>query len=88
MRELATEPMAQKLTRTLLRLSEQIGRREADGALLIERITQQEVADIAGASLYTVSQTLANWEKQGIVETGRQRYRILDAGRLAGIGRS
>jgi CRP-like cAMP-binding protein len=85
-RELATEPMAQRLARTLLRLGEQIGRREADGALLIERITQQEVADIAGASLYTVSRTLADWEKQGIVETGRQRYRILDAGRLAGIG--
>lgn len=60
----------------------QVGVKEADGSLLIERITQQEVADIAGASLFTVSRTLADWEEQGIVETGRQRYRIRDAGRL------
>ena len=84
-RELATEPVAQRLARTILRLGHQIGRREPDGALSIERITQQEVADIAGASLYTVSRTLAGWEDQGIVETGRQRYRILDAARLAGM---
>jgi len=84
-RELATEPVAQRLARTILRLGQQIGRREPGGALSIERITQQEVADIAGASLYTVSRTLAGWEDQGIVETGRQRYRILDAARLAGM---
>jgi CRP-like cAMP-binding protein len=84
-RELSTEPMAQRLARTLLRLGEQVGRKEEDGSLLIERITQQEVSEIAGASLFTVSRTLADWEEQGIVETGRQRYRILDAGRLAAI---
>src|SRR6185436_3757114 len=84
-RELATEPVAQRLARTILRLGHQIGRREPGGTLSIERITQQEVADIAGASLYTVSRTLAGWEDQGIVETGRQRYRILDAARLAGM---
>jgi CRP-like cAMP-binding protein len=86
-RELSTEPMAQRLARTLLRLGEQVGRKEEDGSLLIERITQQEVSEIAGASLFTVSRTLADWEEKGIVETGRQRYRILDADRLAAISR-
>lgn len=85
-RELATETVSQRLARTLLRLGEQVGRKEPDGSLLIERITQQEVSEIAGASLFTVSRTLADWEEQGIVETGRQRYRILDADRLARIG--
>lgn len=84
-RELATEPVAQRLARTLLRLGDQVGREEPDGSLLIERITQQEVSEIAGASLFTVSRTLADWEEQGIVETGRQRYRILDVDRLAMI---
>lgn len=84
-RELATEPVAQRLARTLLRIGQQVGVEEADGGLLIERITQQEVADIAGASLFTVSRTLAGWEELGIVETGRQRYRIRDAARLAAM---
>ncbi len=84
-RELATEPVPQRLARTLLRLGQQVGVKEADGSLLIERITQQDVANIAGASLFTVSRTLADWEEQGIVETGRQRYRIRDAGRLEAL---
>lgn len=84
-RELATEPAAQRLARTLLRLAQQIGRREPDGSLVVERITQQEIAEISGTSLFTVSRTLAEWEGPAIVETGRQRFRIRDAARLAGI---
>jgi CRP-like cAMP-binding protein len=84
-RELSTEPVAQRLARTLLRLGQQIGRRQEDGSILIERITQQEVAEIAGTSLYTVSRTLADWDKAGIAGAGRQRFRIRDAARLAGI---
>lgn len=84
-RELATEPVAQRIARTLLRLGEQVGTRQPDGSLLIERITQQEVAEIAGASLFTVSRTLADWAELGIVETGRQWYRIHDAARLSAL---
>ena len=84
-RELATEPVAQRLARTLLRLGDQVGRAQEDGSLLIERITQQEVAEVAGASLFTVSRTLAGWQELGIVETGRGRYRIRDAARLAAL---
>ena len=84
-RELSTEPVAQRLARTLLRLGEQVGRAQEDGSLLIERITQQEVAEVAGASLFTVSRTLADWQELGIVETGRGRYRIRDAARLSGL---
>jgi len=81
-RELSTEPVAQRLARTLLRLAGQVGRRQADGSLLVERITQQELAEIAGTSLYTVSRTLAGWEKEGIAEAARQRFRIRDPQRL------
>src|SRR6185436_1927853 len=38
LRELATEPVAQRLARTLLRLGQQIGRREPGGPVLLERI--------------------------------------------------
>lgn len=84
-RELATEPVAQRLARTLLRLGQQIGRHEPDGPVLVERITQQEIAEISGASLYTVSRMMADWQERRIVETGRQRFRIRDPQGLAGI---
>jgi len=84
-RELATEPVAQRLARALLRLGQQIGRREPGGPVLLERINQQDLAEIAGTSVYTVSRTLADWQELKIVETGRQRLRICDPEGLAGI---
>lgn len=84
-RELSTEPVPQRLARTLLRLGQQVGRQQPDGTVLVERITQQEIAEIAGTSLYTVSRTLADWEGESLVETGRQRFHIRDADRLAQI---
>jgi CRP-like cAMP-binding protein len=85
LRELATEPVAQRLARTLLRLGQQIGRQEPDGSVLLERIAQQDFAEIAGISVYTVSRTLGEWQERKIVETGRQRLRICDPGSLTGI---
>jgi CRP/FNR family transcriptional regulator, nitrogen oxide reductase regulator len=85
-RELATEAVPQRLARTLLRLAEQIGRRADDGSVALERITQQELAEIAGTTLFTVSRTLAEWSQTGLVATGRQTVRIRDAERLAAIG--
>jgi CRP-like cAMP-binding protein len=87
-RELATEAVPQRLARTLLRLARQIGRRADDGSVSLERITQQELAEIAGTTLYTVSRTLTDWSTAGIVETGRQAVRILSPGRLEEIGES
>ena len=90
-RELSTETVAQRLARTLLRLGAQIGHREPEGgasgmdSIVVDRITQQELAQIAGTTLYTVSRTLGDWQSQGILETGRQRYRIVDPERLARV---
>jgi CRP-like cAMP-binding protein len=84
-RELSTEPVAQRLARALLRLGQQIGSREEGGSVLIERINQQDLAEITGTSVYTVSRTLADWQELKIVETGRQRLRICGLQSLAGI---
>jgi CRP-like cAMP-binding protein len=84
-RELSTEPVAQRLARTLLRLGRQIGRREPGGPIHVERISQQDLAEVAGTSVYTVSRTLADWQERKIVETGRQQLRICDPQSLAAI---
>lgn len=85
-RELATEAVPQRLARTLLRLAQQIGKRAPDGSVALERISQQEIAEIAGTTFYTVNRTLAQWSAEAIVETGRQTVRILDVQRLAQLG--
>jgi CRP/FNR family transcriptional regulator, nitrogen oxide reductase regulator len=82
-RELATERVAQRVARNLLRLVRQSGR-EVDGGLLIGHpLSRQELAEMAGTTLYTVSRLLSQWEAEGIVEAGRKKVLVRSIGRLA-----
>jgi CRP-like cAMP-binding protein len=38
--------------------------------------TRQDLAEMSGTTLYTVSRILSDWERQGLVETGRERVLI------------
>ena len=75
-RELTTARVGQRLAHTLLRLSRQCGQPEAGGILLTQPLTRQELADLTGTTLYTVSRTLAKWEHEGLVES-RKRLLLL-----------
>ena len=77
-RELTTSRVGQRLAHTLLRLSRQCGEAGADGILLTQPLTRQELADLTGTTLYTVSRTLAKWEHEGIIES-RKRLLLLKA---------
>ena len=45
-------------------------------------ISRQDVAEMTGATLHTVSRILSAWEQQGLVEGGRQRIVLRDPHRL------
>ena len=81
-RELATEPVPQRLARALLRLVPLGDQCCADG-IFLEGITQQQLADLAATTLYTVSRVLSQWESEGLVETGRGKIRIRSRQRLS-----
>lgn len=72
-RELATERVEQRIARALLRLAAQSGRRVGDGLLIELSFTREDLAEMTGTTLYTVSRTLSAWEKQGLIKTGRER---------------
>ena len=75
-RELATERVEQRIARALLRLTSQLGRRldpEKDIELSFSR---QDLAEMTGTTLYTVSRTLSEWERRGLLKTGRERVTI------------
>jgi CRP-like cAMP-binding protein len=38
--------------------------------------TRQDLAEMSGTTLYTVSRVLSDWERQGLVEAGRERVLI------------
>lgn len=75
-RELTTARVGQRLAQALLRLSRQCGESGADGVLITQPLTRQELADLTGATLYTVSRTLAKWESQGLLQS-RKRLLLL-----------
>jgi CRP-like cAMP-binding protein len=72
-RELATERVEQRIARALLRLAAQSGRRMGAGLLIELSFSREDLAEMTGTTLYTVSRVLSAWEKQGIIQTGRER---------------
>jgi CRP-like cAMP-binding protein len=73
-RELATEKVERRIARVLLRLATQLGIKTAGGIELA--FTRQDLAEMSGTTLYTVSRVLSDWERQGLVEAGRERVLI------------
>jgi CRP-like cAMP-binding protein len=73
-RELATEKVERRIARVLLRLAAQMGVK-MDGGIELS-FTRQDLAEMSGTTLYTVSRILSDWERQGLVEAGRERVMI------------
>ena len=73
-RELATEKVERRIARAMLRMAAQMGTK-MDGGIEIS-FTRQELAEMSGTTLYTVSRILSEWERQGLVEAGRERVLI------------
>ncbi len=72
-RQLATERVERRLARTLLRLASQTGKRVEQGVLIGLPLSRGDLAEMIGATLFTVSRILSQWENQGLVVCGRQR---------------
>lgn len=75
-RELATERVEQRIARALLRLTSQSGQKVDSGIEL--SFSRQDVAEMSGTTLYTVSRVMAEWERQGLVQLGREQVRIVN----------
>jgi CRP/FNR family transcriptional regulator, nitrogen oxide reductase regulator len=84
-REMATERVERRIARTLLRLAAQAGRREKEGILIDLPLSRQEIAELTGTTLFTVSRMLSEWERRGMITTGRERVVIRDAHALVVI---
>lgn len=75
-RELATERVERRLARTVLRLASQVGRKTNEGVLLDLPLTRQDLAEMSGTTLFTVSRILSQWEEKGLILAGRERLVI------------
>lgn len=74
--ELATERVEQRVARALLRLLRQGGKRVESGVLIEFPVSRQDLAELTGTTLHTVSRILSTWAGRGLVESGRRRIII------------
>lgn len=84
-RELATERVERRVAHALLRLAAQIGRRVDNGILIDLTLSRQDIAEMTGTTIFTVSRILSSWEAQGIIESGRERVLVRDSQALTAI---
>lgn len=76
-RELATERVERRLARALLRMAAQAGKKNPQGVFIDMRLTRQDLAEMTGATLFTVSRIISQWEARGLVIGGRERIIIV-----------
>lgn len=85
LREMSTEEVERRVAHAVLRLAEKAGRIEPGGTRIDFPITRQDIAEMTGTTLHTVSRLLSAWEGMGLVGGGRQKLTVVDAEGLARI---
>lgn len=85
-REMSTEEVERRVAHAVLRLSKQAGKPTSDAGIRIDfPISRQDIAEMTGTTLHTVSRILSAWESKGIVEGGRQKLTVRDPQRLQAL---
>jgi CRP-like cAMP-binding protein len=81
-REISTEGVERRVGHAVLRLARQSGYSEEDGIRIDFPISKQDIAEMTGTTLHSVSRILTAWEDAGIVSGGRQKLLVRDPHRL------
>jgi CRP-like cAMP-binding protein len=81
-RELSTEAVERRIAHAILRLVNQAGRKTAKGIEIDFPVTREDIAEMAGTTLHTVSRVMSGWQQKGLVTLGRRRVTVNDAHRL------
>jgi CRP-like cAMP-binding protein len=83
-REVATEKVARRLALALLRLLKQVGKQSQDGVEI--SLSREELAQMTGTTLFTISRILSKWGEEGFVLPRREAVLVRDPQRLGEVG--
>ena len=84
-RQLMTERVERRVARAVLRLVHDAGRRVDAGIEISFPVSRQDIAEMTGTTLYTVSRLMSTWEERGIVHSSRQHIVLVKPHKLAAI---
>lgn len=82
--EISTERVSCRLAKALLRLCFPSSGEQGAGSIELP-LSRQDIAEMTGTTLYTVSRVLSRWERKGWVKTGREWVSILSPGAIQKI---
>lgn len=74
--ELATKQVEERVACALLRMAHQSGEKVDDGIRISFPVTRQNIADMTGSTLHTISRLLSAWDKSGILQSARREIII------------
>lgn len=80
--ELSTQQADRRVAHALLRLVDQAGKKTKNGVVIDFPITRQDLAQMTGTTLFTVSRILSGWTGQGLIDSSRRHIVIRDPHRL------
>jgi CRP-like cAMP-binding protein len=80
--EMSTQQVERRVAHALLRLAKQSGRKVEHGIEIDFPISRQDIAQMTGTTLHTVSRILSGWESRGLIEGGRQRIVLREPHKL------
>lgn len=77
-RELSVERVNQRIARSILRMVSQLGVKAADGSIHLDlNLSRQDLAQMNGTTLESVSRALTAWEREGIIRADRKQALVI-----------
>ncbi len=83
--ELSTQQADRRVAHALLRVIDQAGKATEDGIVIDFPITRQDLAQMTGTTLFTVSRILSVWTQKGLIESSRRHIVVRDPDRLVSL---
>lgn len=83
LREISTEDVERRVAHAVLRLAGRSSEKTEEGVAIDFPLSRQDIAEMTGTTLHTVSRIVSGWEAAGWVRGGRQRLVIRDRDKLA-----
>lgn len=80
--EISTQEVEQRVASAILRLLEEAGVEDKAGVRIDFPVSRQDIAELTGTTLHTVSRIISQWQSHGWVEGGRQALLVRDVEHL------
>ncbi len=80
--QLSAYPVEHRVAATLLHLARKRGSEGRQGLLIDIPLSRQDIADMTGATVETVSRVMSQFRRDGLIDSGRRWISVLDVDAL------